>query len=51
MKKECLASRSLPDYATFIQTLDDCLQSLETKYKGRMATLVGNALSDVERPV
>jgi len=40
VKKECLASRPLPDYATFTQTIDDCLQSLATKYKGRMATLL-----------
>ena len=40
VKKECLASRPLPDYATFTQTIDDCLKGLDTKYKGRMATLL-----------
>jgi transposase len=40
VKKECLASRPLPDYAAFTQTIDDCLQSLSTKYQGRMTTLL-----------
>jgi transposase len=40
MKKECLASRPLPDYETFTQTIDDCLRSLATKYKGQMVTLL-----------
>jgi len=40
VKKECLASRPLPDYETFTQTIDDCLKSLPTKYKDQMATLL-----------
>ena len=40
VKKECLASRPLPDYETFTQTIDDCLNSLPTKYKDQMATLL-----------
>jgi transposase len=40
VKKECLACRPLPDYATFTHTIDDCLKSLATKYKGRMTTLL-----------
>jgi transposase len=40
VKKECLASRPLPDYATFTQAIDDCLKSLSTKYKDRMTTLL-----------
>jgi hypothetical protein len=40
VKKECLASRPLPDDATFTQAIDDCLNSLGTRYKGRMATLL-----------
>ena len=40
VKKECLASRSLPDYTTFTQTIDDCLNNLNTKYKEQMETLL-----------
>ena len=40
VKKECLASRPLPDYETFTQAIDDCLNSLRTKYKGLMKTLL-----------
>jgi len=40
VKKECLASRPLPDYATFTQTIDSCLLNLGTKYKRQMATLL-----------
>src|SRR3984893_7421777 len=36
VKKECLASRPLPDYASFNQAIDDCLESLDTKYKDQM---------------
>jgi DDE superfamily endonuclease len=40
VKKECLASRPLPDYETFTQAIDDCLNSLRTKYQGLMKTLL-----------
>lgn len=40
VKKECLASRSLPNYETFTQTIDDCLNQLRTKYKEQMKTLL-----------
>jgi hypothetical protein len=40
VKKECLASRLLPDYETFTQTIDDCLNSLPTQYKEHMTTLL-----------
>jgi transposase len=40
VKKECLASRPLPDYETFTQAIDDCLNSLRTKNKGLMKTLL-----------
>ncbi len=30
VKKECLASRSLANYETFTQTIDDCLKNLNT---------------------
>lgn len=40
VKKECLASRPLPDYASFNQAIDSCLNSLSTKYKEQMATLL-----------
>jgi transposase len=40
VKKECLASRSMPDYATFAQTIDGCLHSLDTTYKEQMETLL-----------
>jgi transposase len=40
VKKECLASRTLPDYETFTHTIDDCLNRLPTKYKEQMTTLL-----------
>jgi transposase len=40
VKKECLASRPLPDYESLTRTIDDCLNRLPTKYKDRMATLL-----------
>ena len=40
VKKECLASRPLPDYETFTHSIDACLKNLDTKYKGQMTTLL-----------
>jgi transposase len=40
VKKESLASRPKPDYGTFTQAIDDCLNNLDTKYKGQMETLL-----------
>ncbi len=40
VKKECLASRPLPDYTTFTQTIDDCLNNLNIKHKEQMDTLL-----------
>jgi transposase len=40
VKKECLASRTLPDYETFTQTINDCLNRLPTRYKEQMTTLL-----------
>ena len=40
VKKECLASRPLPDYEAFTRTIDDGLNSLTTKYKDQMTTLL-----------
>jgi transposase len=40
VKKEGLASRPLPDYEAFTGTIDACLNSLNTKYKEQMATLL-----------
>jgi transposase len=40
VKKDCLASRPLPDYETFTGTIDACLNSLDTKYKQQMTTLL-----------
>jgi hypothetical protein len=40
VKKECLGCRPLPDYETFIQTIDDCLNGLRTKYKQQMTSLL-----------
>ncbi len=40
VKKECLASRPLPDYETFTQTIDNGLNDLRTKYKEQMETLL-----------
>lgn len=40
VKKECLASRTLPHYESFTQTIDSCLNNLHTKYKEQMKTLL-----------
>lgn len=40
VKKECLASRHVPDYESFTQAIDGCLNSLSTKYKEQMRTLL-----------
>jgi transposase len=40
VKKECLASRPLRNYEAFTETIDDCLNSLQTKWKEQMATLL-----------
>jgi transposase len=40
VKKECLASRSLPDYEAFTRSIDGCLNDLPTKYKKQMETLL-----------
>lgn len=40
VKNECLASRSLLNYETFTQAIDDCLNSLRTKYQEQMTTLL-----------
>jgi transposase len=40
VKKECLASRPLPTYEAFTQTIDDSLNNLRTKHKEQMATLL-----------
>jgi transposase len=40
VKKECLACRVVPDYETFTRAIDGCLNSLGTKYKEQMATLL-----------
>jgi transposase len=40
VKKECLASRPWPDYDTFTQAIDGCLNGLRTRYKQQMATLL-----------
>jgi transposase len=40
IKKECLASRPMSDYETFTRAIDDGLNSLRTKYKQQMATLL-----------
>lgn len=40
VKKACLASHPLPDYETFTATIDTCLNSLDTKYKQQMTTLL-----------
>jgi transposase len=36
VKQECLACRPLPDYPTFTQAIDECLDCLPTKYKDQM---------------
>ena len=40
VKKESLGSRPIPDYETFTQTIDACLNNLPTKYKEQMSTLL-----------
>jgi DDE superfamily endonuclease len=40
VKKECLACQPLPNYETFTMTIDTCLNSLDTKYKQQMTTLL-----------
>jgi hypothetical protein len=40
VKKECLACQPLPDYETFTVTIETCLNSLDTKYKQQMTTLL-----------
>jgi len=40
VKKECLASRPMPDYASFTQAIDSCLNSLSTKHKEQVETLL-----------
>lgn len=40
VKKEGLSSRPMPDDETFTRTIDDCLKSLDTKYKDQMTTLL-----------
>jgi len=40
LKKECLASRPLPDDETFTQAIDARLNQLHTKYKEQMKTLL-----------
>ena len=40
VKKEGLASRPLPTYEAFTQTIDDSLNNLRTKHKEQMKTLL-----------
>jgi transposase len=40
VRKECLACRPVPDYATFTRSIDDCLNGLRTKYQEQMTTLL-----------
>lgn len=40
VKKECLGSRVLPTYEGFTGAIDDCLASLDTRYKHDMETLL-----------
>jgi transposase len=40
VKKECLASRILPDYESFTGAMDGCLNNLQTKSKEQMKTLL-----------
>jgi transposase len=40
VKKDCLASRPLPTYEAFTQTIDDSLNNLRTKHKEQMVTLL-----------
>jgi transposase len=40
VKKDCLASRYLATYEEFTGAIDECLNSLSTKHKDKMATLL-----------
>jgi transposase len=40
VKKECLASRVLPNYDAFTQTIDTCLNNLDKQYREQMTTLL-----------
>ncbi len=40
VKHECLASRVLPDYEAFTSVIDDCLNSLHTKHRKQIVTLL-----------
>ncbi len=40
VKQECLASRVLPDYEAFTGAIDGCLNSLHTKHRKHIATLL-----------
>jgi transposase len=40
VKKECLAARCLQDYEAFTAVIGDCLNSLPTKHKAKMDTLL-----------
>lgn len=40
VKRECLGCRVLPDYEAFTAAIDGCLNSLHTKHKDRMDTLL-----------
>ena len=40
VKRECLACRVLPSYEAFTGAIDHCLNSLGTKYKEQMTTLL-----------
>jgi transposase len=40
VKKECLAARCLENYEAFTAAIDDCLNSLPTKHKTKMDTLL-----------
>jgi transposase len=40
VKQECLASRVLPDYEAFTNTIDGCLNGLHTKHRKQIATLL-----------
>jgi transposase len=40
VKKECLASKWLPTFDDFTQAIDNCLQTLSTKHKSKMDSLL-----------
>jgi transposase len=40
VKKQCLRSRYLPTYEEFTRAIDDCLDSLASKHKRQMETLL-----------